>query len=129
MPLIAASKASLTTYVGDRGDEIRRGIARDAAGFIYVTGSTTSPDLAADDSARTARAGDALDIFVAKLSPDGGELIYLTYVGGDGVDQAMAIAVDPGWVRLRDPAGPIPPISRRSVRSNLRSPRCSTPSS
>lgn len=33
--------------------------------------------------------------FVAKLSAGGTKLVYATYIGGSGVDQPMAIAVDP----------------------------------
>ncbi len=34
------------------------------------------------------------DMFVTKLAPDGGSLIYSTYIGGAGQDTGHAIALD-----------------------------------
>ncbi|HET8676155.1 MAG TPA: hypothetical protein VFO63_10235, partial [Blastocatellia bacterium] len=40
---------------------------------------------------RTDSIGDA---FVAKLNPSGGALVYSSYLGGNGLDEAFAIAID-----------------------------------
>jgi uncharacterized protein (TIGR03437 family) len=53
-------------------------IAVDPSGNIYVAGNTSSPDLLVSNALQTAPSG----IFVLKLSPDGGAVIYLTYFGG-----------------------------------------------
>ncbi len=57
----------------------------DAAGNIYVAGSLPpgSPKSSADSS----------DAFVAKLSPDGSQVLYFTVLGGSGADSATALAV------------------------------------
>jgi uncharacterized protein (TIGR03437 family) len=57
----------------------------DAAGNIYVAGSLRpqGPTSAANTS----------DAFVAKLSPDGSEVVYFTTLGGSGADAATALAV------------------------------------
>jgi len=37
---------------------------------------------------------DVYDAFVAKFTPDGGSLVYATFLGGSGLDEAAALAVD-----------------------------------
>jgi uncharacterized protein (TIGR03437 family) len=86
-------------------------LTTDAAGAIYVTGSITEWERAAWESGSAISAkhqdgsGRAVpcfpgapvlhDIFIAKLSPDGTGFAYLKFFGGQGDDQAAAIAVDP----------------------------------
>ena len=91
-----------STYLGGswNGDEAR-GIAVDAAGSAYVTGSTNSPDFPTMNAFQSSRKGPS-DAFVTKLAPTGSALAYSTYLGGeDGVigfgsayDEGFAIAVD-----------------------------------
>ena len=45
---------------------------------------------------RLATGGSCLDAFVAKLDPFGSALVYSTYLGGSGDDQARGLAVDSG---------------------------------
>jgi hypothetical protein len=80
-------------YIGGSGSEEANGIAVDAAGNVYVTGSTTStevtfpvtggPDLTYNGK------GDA---FVAKIR--GIALSYCGYVGGAGREEGWGIAVN-----------------------------------
>ena len=82
-------------YIGGGADEGGRGIAVDATGAAYVTGWTSSseatfpvaggPDLTFNGS---------YDAFVAKVVPDGTALTYAGYIGGDGYDDGLGIAVD-----------------------------------
>jgi uncharacterized protein (TIGR03437 family) len=88
------------TYLGGSQDDGVIALAVDAAGDAYLTGETNSPDFpvvspyqahyggAGGSSSRTG------DVFVAKLSPTGNNLMYSTYLGGSGDDIGMAIAVD-----------------------------------
>ncbi len=85
------------TYLGGSGDEIGRGIAADGDGNAYVTGQTTSSDFPTTLALQAVGAGGA-DAFVTKLSPDGGALVYSTYLGGSRDDAGAGIAVD----RARD---------------------------
>ena len=65
----------------------------DAAGNAYVTGSTGSTDFPTTAGAfQTAPAGG--DAFVTKLDATGSALVYSTYLGGGGSDEAYGIAVD-----------------------------------
>src|SRR5207253_325959 len=73
-----------STYLGGGGDDYGRGIAVDAAGNAYVTGSTFS-DFASGLFPTTAGAfqtsyGGNGDAFVAKLSASGNSLVYSSYL-------------------------------------------------
>lgn len=87
-------------------------LAVDAAGNAYLTGSTTDPRFPSTPTAfqRTFSGPanppplppePASDAFVAKLSPDGGSLVWASYLGGTAADSARSIALDPSgnvWV-------------------------------
>jgi uncharacterized repeat protein (TIGR01451 family) len=88
------------TYLGGSGDDTGNGIAVDAGGSAYVTGSTTSSDLPAAGTGpyQPAYGGGASDAFMVKLNnPTSGSsvaLTYTTYLGGSGTDVGLAVAVD-----------------------------------
>ena len=89
---------AFATFVGKAAADSLRGIAVDGAGNVYVAGTTLSPDLPRSVGPPFGGAfGTSLmpvgDAFVAKFTPTG-TLAYLTYLGGDWEDCAMAIAVD-----------------------------------
>jgi hypothetical protein len=87
------SALAYSTYLGGSGFDQGWGIAVDAAGNAYVTGSTTSPDFPTVNPLQTAL-GTSTDTFVSKLSADGSALVYSTYLGGSGEDIGWGIAVD-----------------------------------
>jgi len=83
-------------YIGGAGFDEVTGVAADPEGYVYITGRTSS----AEDTFPV-RTGPELiynpshtDAFVAKLSPDGAELIWAGYIGGASQDRAHDIAVD-----------------------------------
>jgi hypothetical protein len=81
-------------YLGGSAGEIGRGVGRDAQGNLYVAGTTISTDFTVSDTPRqVANAGNA-DIFLVKLDPQGGTVIYASYLGGSGPDVLNAMAVD-----------------------------------
>jgi hypothetical protein len=67
------------------------GLTVDAAGNVYVTGSTDSADF--PTTAGAAGPQGNRDAFVTKFSPTGA-LVYSTYVGGPCDDAAYDVAVD-----------------------------------
>ncbi|MBB6731544.1 DUF7507 domain-containing protein [Cohnella zeiphila] len=83
-----------STFIGGSSFDLGRGIAVDASGHAYVTGQTLSPDFPTTPGAFQTIIGAAQDAFVTKLSPDGGSLVYSTFLGGEGADTGFAIAVD-----------------------------------
>jgi len=56
----------------------------DAADAVYVCGHTKSADFPTTPGAPQRKHGGQSDSYVAKLSPDGGRLIYSTLLGGRG---------------------------------------------
>ena len=93
------SRVLYATYLGGRGADEARGIAADAAGNAYVTGSTDSTDFPTAKAIQSSCTPDASkkcngEAFVAKISADGTSLAYSTYLGGSGGDVGNAIAVD-----------------------------------
>jgi hypothetical protein len=70
------------------------GIAVDASGDAYVTGSTLSLDFPTTSGAFQTTLGGGVDAYVTKLNPAGSALVYSTYLGGSGFDVGSAIAVD-----------------------------------
>ncbi len=85
---------SFATYLdGSTGMDWIHALAADAAGNIYVTGSTSSSDFPSVKPEQPANMGYG-DAFIAKLDPTGHTLIYSTFLGGTNTDEAESIAVD-----------------------------------
>jgi hypothetical protein len=87
-----------STYLGGSSNDYGYGIAVDSSRNAYVTGYATS-----DNFPTTADAFDTYkpevctvcpNAFVTKLNPNGSALVYSTYLGGDGADIGLGIAVD-----------------------------------
>src|SRR5262245_19718156 len=74
----APTQLAYSSYLGGNSDEEGRGIARDAAGNLYVVGQTYSTDFGGSPNTI---AGSS-DIFVAKFDPSGKKMLYRTILGG-----------------------------------------------
>jgi acetyltransferase-like isoleucine patch superfamily enzyme len=84
-----------STYLGGGGNEAGYAIAVDALSNAYVEGSTNSTNFPTTSGAFQLASGGAADGFVTKLNPAGTALVYSTYLGGSGNDQAQGgIALD-----------------------------------
>lgn len=93
-PLVIDPTLSYSTYLGGSGFDRGLSIAVDAAGNVYVTGSTLSSDFPTTTGAYTTTLGGIFDAFVTKVNAGGTALSYSTYLGGSSLDFGNGIAVD-----------------------------------
>lgn len=98
----AGNALAYSTYLGgSTGSEMGRGIGVDGAGSAYVTGHTTSSNFPTTSGAYDTTCGtdgvcngaNIKDAFVSKLAPAGNSLVYSSYLGGSGNDDAASVAV------------------------------------
>jgi uncharacterized repeat protein (TIGR01451 family) len=98
---------NFSSFFGGSGDELATSVAVDGAGFIYLTGSTDSPNLplvagTTPFQSSLSTTPPATNVYVAKLNPAASQananpLVYVTYLGGNGTDAPApfgGIAVD-----------------------------------
>jgi hypothetical protein len=91
----AGTALSYATFFGGSAWTWPQGITVDSAGNAYVCGYAqenfpTTPGVFQGRKA----AGDASDAYVAKLNPSGTQMVYATYLGGNGEEGGEGIAVD-----------------------------------
>lgn len=80
------------------------GLAVDAAGHAYLAGATNDPNFPATaGSFQPAYSGGSdperlpapqRDAFAARLAPDGGSMVWATFLGGAEADEAHAVSLD-----------------------------------
>jgi sugar lactone lactonase YvrE len=78
---------------GGSSRDVGYAIALDGKENAYVAGGTASPDFPMTSPIQGALAGD-VDAFVAKLSNDGSQLAFSTYLGASNFDIAMSMVLD-----------------------------------
>lgn len=93
-PLTIDPALAYSTYLGGSGNEEGNSVATDSAGNIYVSGFTDSINFPQVNASQPMLAGGRQDAFVVKLDPTGTQVLYSTYLGGDGQDNSTGIAVD-----------------------------------
>jgi hypothetical protein len=83
------------TYLGGSSADAGNGIAVDASGNAYITGSTVSTDFPVTGAIFQPKYGGGnADAFVTALDQKGSVLLYSTYLGGTNTDTGLGIAVD-----------------------------------
>jgi len=82
-----------STFFGGSSWDEAYGIDVDSMGNAYITGETGSSDFPTMNPVQPIM-GSSRDAFVTKVNSAGSALVYSTYLGGDGADQAWDIAVD-----------------------------------
>ncbi len=89
---------SYDTFLGGTGAEASASVAIDKSGKVYVGGTTTSAASFPETvTARLGPAGGSSEFFIAKIDPaasGANSLLYLTFLGGSGMQAGGSIAVD-----------------------------------
>lgn len=90
----SAGRLVYSTFFGGASEDVGFAITSDAAGNIYLTGSTNSGNFPTTDTAYQRLIRGQIDVFVAKVNPTGNALLYSTLLGGQFDDIGNAIAID-----------------------------------
>ena len=88
-PVIALK---FSTFLGGAKDDAGRAVAVSASGNVFVAGETNSLEFPVKLGFSNAPAG-AVDAFVTKLAVTGKDIVFSTYIGGQGTDRALGIAL------------------------------------
>jgi hypothetical protein len=96
--LIQLSKNGTTllysTFFGGTDDDYGYEVLVDSSDDVWVSGSTYSTNFpTTPDAYKNTTSGDS-DIYLLKLANDGSVLLYSTYFGGAGDDDAISLAFD-----------------------------------
>jgi hypothetical protein len=97
-----------STYLGGTANENAFGLGVDPPGNVYFAGFTASPNFPLSNPLQSTMSGP-MDAIFGKISARGDSLIFSTYFGGSGADEAGFLAVDPsgnayisGWTSSAD---------------------------
>jgi len=82
------------TYLGGTGTDQGHAIAVNDAGNVFVSGLTGSANFPTTTGALDEIQNGGNDVFISKLSPNGSSLVFSTFIGGTGNDEAYDIHVD-----------------------------------
>ena len=82
-----------STYLGGQSNDTGNSIAVDQQGAAYITGQTLSSNFPLRNAFQGSLKGPS-DAYLTKLSPDGSNLVYSTYLGGNGLDTGYGVVVD-----------------------------------
>jgi hypothetical protein len=89
----AGTAIDFATYLGGSGDDRAFAVAVDGSGQAVLAGYTTSSNFPVLAAAQGTLAGGK-DAFLVKLNAAGTGLVFSTYLGGSGQDEARSVAVD-----------------------------------
>lgn len=98
---LSAGGASLEwgTFLGGTGGQDPYGIEVDHDGTVVVFGHTWASDFPTTESCLDPLAENVpskVELFVSRLDPSGSALVWSTYYGGPGIEEAMELALFPG---------------------------------
>lgn len=92
LPLVIDPELVFGTYLGGSSEDYGRAVAVDQDGFIYVVGDFWSTNFLGANTSGVVNN----DVILVKLNPDGKGFQYLTFIGGPGYDDGLAVALAPG---------------------------------
>ena len=98
LPLIIDPVLVYGTYFGGDGQETTAGIAVDASGSVYVTGSFVTSfgfPVTANAFQKTQNSANGNgEVFITKFTPDGQGIVYSTLLGGNSTDVSTGLGLD-----------------------------------
>jgi len=83
-----------STFLGGAAMDRGNSIAVDSSGNAYVTGRTASTDFPTANALQGTFGGGQYDAFVTELDSTASNIVFSTFLGGAGTDQAYGIALD-----------------------------------
>ena len=89
-----------STYFGGTGVDGATGVAVSSTGNIWVSGGTGSTDLPVVNALQSTFGGGGVtnispgDAFLTEFKPDGSALLFSTFWGGSGQEQATTLSLD-----------------------------------
>ncbi len=90
-----ASDLLFSTFLGSEGNfDHGLAITYDAEGYVYVTGQADDNFPTTPGAFDTSLDGVFNDVFVTKLTPDGSQMVFSTYIGGSDWETSRGIHVD-----------------------------------
>ena len=93
-PTVSLNNLAFATFLGGSEDDQAFDLKIDNAGSIYVTGFTESPFFPTTSGTFDTNHNANQDVFVTKLNPAGTQVIYSTFIGGNGSDEGRSISID-----------------------------------
>ena len=93
-PLVIDPVLAYSTYLGGTNNDYILAMAVDAAKCLTVAGATGSLAFPATSGAYQATHHGDMEAFVTKLNAAGTAVLYSTFLGGAGRDEAMGLALD-----------------------------------
>ena len=86
-----------STFLGGSANDHAGGVAVDSSGNVYIAGGTYSTNFPRVGAIQSTLGGNQ-DVFVSKISASGSQILYSTFLGGNGAltpEQANGIVVGP----------------------------------
>ena len=90
-----ATILEFATYLGGSGVDTTAGVAVDPGFDVVVGGNTLSTNFPTKNGFQSAPLNTHNHAFVAQLDPNGQNLLYSTYLSGNGTDTLTGLALDP----------------------------------
>ncbi|MDX1984408.1 MAG: SBBP repeat-containing protein [Bryobacteraceae bacterium] len=122
-PLVIDPVLTYSTFLGGGEVDVVRAAAIDPEGFVWVAGATRSQNFPVSADSTRAEPAGGTDIFIAKLNPNAegaASLLFSTYIGGAGNDEATSVAFDQGNLYFAGITNsPDFPVLGNSVQTNL----------
>ena len=83
-----------TTYLGGGSMDTSTDVAVDDDGFTYIVGQTSSGDFPTTPGVLQPLKEGGKDVFASKLDPSGTTLLWSTFIGGLGDEEATGVVLD-----------------------------------